>query len=107
LSAAAARKHLAEYSLDCGAILDPTHTLAQSLNVTTSPETVVLSSQGRTLYRGRIDNRVAAYGKVRPEPTRRDLSVALTEALTGKPISVPKTNAIGCIFRADELQPPR
>jgi hypothetical protein len=52
------------------------------------------------LYHGRIDNRYVDFGKSMPQPTRRDLEVALQRVVAGKPVQVASTPAIGC-FLAD------
>lgn len=58
---------------------------------------VVVEIGGRVLYRGRIDDRAAAFGVMRPNgPTRADLRIALDEILAGKPVTVAETVAVGC-----------
>jgi hypothetical protein len=53
------------------------------------------------LYRGRIDDRVADFGKRRVEPTRRDLRLALDAILAGKPVPARRTKAVGCYIPED------
>jgi hypothetical protein len=60
------------------------------------PEAVVLSPQGRILYRGRIDDRYTADGIRREVPTSRDLEAALTAVVAGKQPPVARTKAFGC-----------
>jgi hypothetical protein len=60
----------------------------------------VFSTSGQLLYHGRIDNRYVDFGKSMPQPTRRDLEVALRFVVAGKPVQVASTPAIGC-FLAD------
>ena len=55
----------------------------------------------RLLYRGRIDDRVADFGKRRVEPTRRDLRLALDDILAGKPVQTRLTKAVGCYIPED------
>jgi hypothetical protein len=50
------------------------------------------------MYRGRIDDRYFTFGKDRPQPTVRDLERSLEAVLAGKPVPVPRTQAIGCIL---------
>ena len=63
---------------------------------TVTPEAVVLDAGGKTVYQGRIDDRYAQLGKKRPEPKVLDLEAALAEFVSGKPVTVAKTNAVGC-----------
>lgn len=98
LSAAAARRHARDYRLRCGAILDPRHTLAARVGATISPEAVVIGADHHILYRGRIDDRAVAFGKVRLHPTRRELRDALDALLHGAPIPIATTISIGCLI---------
>jgi hypothetical protein len=101
LSLDAAKRHAKDYGLDCTIALDPTHSLAKRAGATVSPEAVVVGTNGVIVYRGRIDDRVVEYGKIRPEPKIRDLRVTLDTLLRGKPVKVSRTRAVGCIFRME------
>jgi hypothetical protein len=90
------RRHTEEYRLAPPAALDAERRLARALEVSVTPEAVALAPGGKVLYRGRIDDRFVDYGKARAEPSRRDLAEALEEALAGRPVSTPETQAIGC-----------
>jgi hypothetical protein len=50
----------------------------------------------RLVYRGRLDDRVVALGKVRPRPTRFDLRDALEAVLANRADTLVTTPAIGC-----------
>jgi peroxiredoxin len=102
LSAKAARKHAQEYGFTCPALLDRGQKLVQLTGVTVSPEAAVLGPDNRLLFRGRIDDRLIAFGKQRVTPTRRDLREALDEILAGKPVSTPLTKAVGCYLPSTE-----
>jgi hypothetical protein len=70
--------------------------------VKVTPEVAVLSPTGELLYLGRIDDRYNPQGKRRPEPTVRDLQLALDAVLAGKPVPTPRTKAFGCpLLRPD------
>lgn len=99
LSAKSALTHSKEFGLRSPVILDPQMTLAKQVGATISPEAVVLNAKGKVVYRGRIDDRVVDYGKVRDQARRQDLRIALTQTLAGEPVTQPKTTPIGCIFR--------
>ena len=101
LTPAKAREHAREYGYKSGALLDPQHLLVKAAGATISPEAAVLSPAGEVLYRGRIDDRVADFGKRRVEPTRRDLRLALDALLAGKPVPARHTRAVGCYIPED------
>ena len=96
VSVAVARKHAKSYALPCPVLLDPAHRLVEFTGVTTAPEVAIISPDGKILYKGRIDDLFADFGKRRPEPTRRDLREALDSILAGKDVKTPTTKAIGC-----------
>ncbi|MDZ4849757.1 MAG: redoxin domain-containing protein [Pirellulaceae bacterium] len=62
-----------------------------------TPEVIVLDSSGKEVYRGRIDDQYAP-GQMRSKPTRDDLRSAIKEHLEGKPVRVPRTEAVGCLI---------
>lgn len=96
LSRRKARQHAREYSYKSGILLDPEHLLVNAAGATVSPEAVVFSPSGGVLYRGRIDDRVADFGKRRVEPTRRDLRLALDAILAHQPVPARLARAVGC-----------
>lgn len=71
--------------------------LADDVGATRTPEVFVLDAKGVVQYQGRIDDQYGV-GYAKPESDNSDLAQALEELLSGKPVSVPKTNAIGCII---------
>jgi len=96
ISANAARQHAKEYGFTCPVLLEGAQHLVRFTGVTISPEAAVLSPGNKLLYRGRVDDRLIAFGKQRPEPTRHDLREALDAILDGKPVPTPITKAVGC-----------
>jgi AhpC/TSA family len=93
-----ARKHAREYDLRCPVLLDPTHVLVRHAGATMAPEAAVVGPDGKVLYRGRIDDWYADYGKRRDRPTQRDLRDALDAVLRGDKVATPTTQAIGCFL---------
>jgi thiol-disulfide isomerase/thioredoxin len=93
---ATVKQHDAEYQVPFAALLDPHQTLARLTGAKSTPEAVILSSSGQTLYRGRVDDRFADIGKTRFNPSKDDLREALEAILQGKPVPVPVTRVIGC-----------
>jgi peroxiredoxin len=76
---------------------DATQTAMDRFGATRTPEAFVLDAAGVIRYQGRIDDRFGV-GYQRPKPTREDLKLALDELLAGKPISVARTIAPGCLI---------
>lgn len=97
------RRHLEEYGYAdahaagaLGVARDPGHALVALSGATVTPEAAVYGASGELLYRGRIDDRYADFGKTRPRAEEHDLARALDEVLAGRPVSVPRTEAVGC-----------
>lgn len=103
VSAAAIRKHFHDYGYRCAALMDPEHTLARRAGATISPEAVVIGAHNTIVYRGRIDDRVIDFGKVRHVPNRRDLRLTLDAVLRGDPAPLARTKSVGCYISNDTL----
>ncbi len=84
------------YRLPFPGLLDPKQQLAALAGATIVPEAAVFSPDKRLLYRGRIDDRAVSPGKMRPEPTRHDLRLALEAVLAGQMTEPQFTQAVGC-----------
>jgi peroxiredoxin len=102
LSTTAACQHAQDHDFKFPALLDPGHQLVKFAQVTVSPEVAVLAPDNAVLYRGRIDDRAAAFGKRRMTPSKRDLREALDAILDGKPVATPVTKAVGCYIATNE-----
>jgi hypothetical protein len=61
-----------------------------------TPEAHVYLPDGSRIYRGRIDNTYATYGKRRPEATSHELRDALQAAVAGRRPATAVTEAVGC-----------
>ncbi len=96
VTAKIASEHAREFSLEFPLLLDPQQILARQTGAGFTPEAVLLNSAGDILYRGRIDDRYAAPGKQRAEPTSRDLQAAIEAVLAGQKPAVSQTQAVGC-----------
>ena len=92
----AIRKHDVEFGVPFPALLDPQQVLARQAGARSTPEAIVLGSDGRQLYRGRVDNRFVALGKTRFSPTENNLQEALDAILQNKPVPHPVTKVLGC-----------
>jgi hypothetical protein len=98
LSRAVARAHIRAFGYACPAVLDPQHVLVGHAGASVTPEAAVYSPTGARVYRGRIDDRYPVLGRRREQVTTRDLRAALDAVLTGKPVPVPVTKAVGCFI---------
>lgn len=98
LSDADAAKHARDFGFTCPVIVDRAHQLVKATGVTMTPEAVVLSPDGKLLYRGRIDDMYVAFGKKREKPTQHDLREALQSIANGKDAAPARAAAIGCFI---------
>ena len=92
------RKHLKAFGFSAPGMRDTKHKLVKLTGVTVTPEVAVLTPAGKRVYRGRIDNRILAFGKQRDKPTVFDLRSALDAVLQQKPVQTAQTEAIGCFI---------
>lgn len=69
---------------------------AERLGALWTPEVFVLDARDSVVYRGRINDRYFAPGRRKNRTRRRDLHEALSELMAGVPVSVPRTDAVGC-----------
>ena|SRR5579885_640669 len=96
-------RYARDYRYQFPLVLDPQQLLVAYTGATITPQAAVLSPEGKILYLGRIDNRVADFGKQRFQATSFDLRTALDAVLAGKPVAHPITKSIGCAI--NRLQP--
>jgi hypothetical protein len=97
--AEAVRRHVRDYQLPGIALLDPQPALLEAARARVTPEAAVfVPAPGgpRLAYRGRIDDRYVALGRMRPEPTVHDLEDALAAILSGRPVPRETAPAVGC-----------
>ena len=79
--------------------LDAGQQLTRQLSASTTPEAVVLAPDGRTvLYQGRLDDQYAALGQRRTVSQHHELADALADLAAGRPVGVPRTQAVGCFI---------
>jgi peroxiredoxin len=62
-----------------------------------TPEVFVIDERGTVVYRGRIDDQYRP-GVIQPQPTRDDLREAISESLSDRLVSTPRTEAAGCLI---------
>lgn len=93
------RRHVKEFDYNCEALFDPRHELVKATGVSVTPEAAVFvfnRSGARMIYRGRIDDQYASFGKHRPAPTAHDLEDVLTAIVKGAAVEFKTTPAVGC-----------
>ena len=94
--AKSALAHASEYKLTAPVVLDHGHKLTRRAEAQVTPEAAVFDAKGRLVYRGRIDDLYADFGKKRAKPTRHDLRDTLDALLAGKRLAKRTTKAGGC-----------
>lgn len=95
-----ARKHSAEYGHgDYPKIVDRHHDLVKAAGPAINPTAVLITSDGKIAYRGRIDNSFAAIGVQRRVVTEHDLRDALDAVIAGRPVAKPESEPIGCYIQ--------
>lgn len=85
------------FSTPAPILLDRDGAVAKWFNVKHSPEVVLLDRQRAVRYRGRIDDQYSVLGR-KPNPSRRDLALAIDDLIAERPISVARTEASGCVL---------
>jgi peroxiredoxin len=89
-------KYARDFRYSYPLLLDPQQLLVHRAGATITPQVAIFAPGGALLYLGRIDNRVADFGKQRLKPTVFDLRDSLDAALAGKAVPHAATKSIGC-----------
>lgn len=92
------RAHLQKFGYALTAVRDTSQELVRLTGAEVTPEAVLTDARGRLVYRGRIDDRYVDFGLDRREPTSRDLERAIQDLLAGRPVAIPRTQAVGCML---------
>ena len=90
------RAHVQEFGIPGRWLTDSDHALVRKAGVRVTPEAAVFAPDGRMVYRGRIDDRYAELGKMRPRPRHRDLEEALQAVVAGRAAPRSQAPAVGC-----------
>ncbi len=77
-------------------LMDAGQKLAKRTGARITPEAVVLSPDGKVLYKGRINDLYLGPTKRQRKATTRDLEEALEAIRDGKPVATPMHEAMGC-----------
>ena len=86
-----------QHEINFPMLKDVGNRVADQLRVDRTPCVVVIDKEHRVRYVGRVDDQFGI-GYIKDKPQRQDLRLALEELLDGKPVSVPKTEAVGCLI---------
>jgi peroxiredoxin len=89
-----ARAYAAKNNLDFTILKDEGNVVADAYAAERTPKVYLIDGEGVLRYQGRIDN------SQNPRLVKRDdLREALNEMLSGKPVSVAETKALGCLIK--------
>jgi hypothetical protein len=103
IEGAAVRAHLKDYRFrGVRAVVDRDRSVARLAGAATTPEAVLVDGRGAIRYTGRIDNQYVDVGKRRRVVTEHDVRDALDAVLTNRPVTTPKTTAVGCAIAPPE-----
>jgi hypothetical protein len=100
-SAAKSREHLRSFGYMGRAIRDPAHDLVRLTGATITPEAAVYvtdAASPRLVYRGRIDDRYTAPGRMRPSASRHDLRDIIAQVPHSRALALRQTRAVGCVI---------
>ena len=90
-------EHIKKFGINFPVLCDPDQTAADLLGIQRTSEAFLLDPQRVVRYHGRIDDR-NSYTTKKDKAERKDLRIAATELLDGKPVSVPQTAVEGCLI---------
>ncbi|MCI0523908.1 MAG: redoxin domain-containing protein [Acidobacteria bacterium] len=88
------RAYAAKNNLTFTILKDPGNVVADEYAAERTPKVYVIDGEGVLRYQGRIDN-----SQNLRMVKRNDLREALNEMLSGKPVSVAETKALGCLIK--------
>jgi hypothetical protein len=100
LTRAKALAHSSEYKVTFPILFDAAGLLSRQLRPTHVPESFVLDRDGKLAYRGRVDDRFADVGKLRPKVRSHELRDAIRSTAVDQPPKVEFAEPVGCIFEA-------
>jgi hypothetical protein len=95
-----------EYALDFPLYIDIDFKLANLMQVSVTPEVVLMDSKGQIRYQGRIDDRYYERGVKTPGEPTPELRNALEDVLANRAMRTPRTESAGCpIDRPEPVGP--
>ena len=100
-SAADIREHLRSFEYGGRVLRDPKHVLVRAAGATIAPEAAVFVREARgprLVYRGRIDDRYLAPGRMRSAAVAHDLQDVIDALRDAGPLTLRETQAVGCVI---------
>jgi hypothetical protein len=100
-SAADIREHLRSFRYSGRVLRDRDHVLVRAAGATIAPEAAVFVREApalRLIYRGRIDDRYLAPGRMRPAAIAHDLEDVIDALREARPLTPRETQAVGCVI---------
>ena len=91
------RAYVREHEIGFPVAKDYDRSVAGDIGASRTPEVFVVDPAGRVRYSGRIDDRYEP-GIARAEAKSHDLQRALDQLLAGQRVTVPRTEAVGCLI---------
>ena len=91
-----AYQHSVMFKVEVPVLIDSEQRLAKRVGARITPEAVVLSPAGEVLYQGRINDLYLGPTKRQRKATTQELHDALAAIQAGKPVTTPRTQAVGC-----------
>jgi len=88
--------HIVQYP---GLYLDYNHDIINIIDAKITPECFLIDADGKTLYRGAIDNWVSQLGRRKQYINKHYLENAIIQYKNNETIKIPITEAIGCIIQ--------
>ena len=86
------------YEIKFPLLLDEGQSLAKTLQPIAKPEAFVINEDGVQVYRGRIDDRFIAIGRLKKVFNQHDLQNAMVAVKENKIPEVTHTKAVGCFY---------
>lgn len=90
------KQHAAMMEIVAPVLTDADQALAKRLQAKTTPEVVVVGPDEKLLYQGRINDLYLGPTKRQREVKTHDLRDALAAIREGRPVTNPRTEAMGC-----------
>ncbi|WP_145416745.1 redoxin family protein [Planctomycetes bacterium K23_9] len=97
---------VARQKIDFPVLKDAGNAFADSVSAKRTPEIFVYDAKRKLRYQGRVDDQYGI-GYVRDEPRRKDLRITLNELTFGQDVSVPSTQAVGCLIGRTKTTDPQ
>lgn len=88
--------HAKDFGVKASVIWDYKQELSRAFGAKTTPQAIVVGSDGEIKYSGRIDNQYVSLGKSRNSATTHELDDALRALVKGAAVKTSKTDAVGC-----------